>query len=187
MSRSRPLNLGRVTARGASAYHADMPESSTFDPPEGNDWLVLTDALLPTNEALAWVVMPGCGGVVGFFGVVRDNAEGRSNVVAVDYEAYEEPVLVRLAELAAAARARFPELGRVVVWHRTGRLAVGEASVAVVVSAPHRGEAFDATRFLIDTLKTTLPIWKNEEWEGGSGWSPSAQPVNPVPGAEAAR
>jgi molybdopterin synthase catalytic subunit len=118
--------------------------------------------------------------VVGFFGVVRDNAEGREGVVAVEYEAYEEQVLPRLAELAASARSHFGELGRVVLWHRTGRLAVGETSVAVVVSAPHRSEAFDACRYLIDTLKTTLPIWKLEHWQGGSGWSPSAHRVEDV-------
>jgi molybdopterin synthase catalytic subunit len=73
-----------------------------------------------------------------------------------------------------------PDLGRVVLWHRTGRLEVGETSVAVVVSAPHRGEAFDACRFLIDTLKATLPIWKLEHWPDGSGWSPSAHAVEEI-------
>jgi molybdopterin synthase catalytic subunit len=151
-----------------------MAASAPFDPPRGDDWLALSDGPLPRAEALEWVEGERWGGVVGFFGVVRDHAEGRTDVVAVDYEAYDEQVLPRLAELAAAARARVPDLGRIALWHRTGRLEVGETSVAVVVSAPHRAEAFDACRFLIDTLKETLPVWKLEHWAGGSGWSPSS-------------
>jgi molybdopterin synthase catalytic subunit len=157
-----------------------MPEPPPFDLPEGDDWLVLTDAELPKITALDWVEGERWGGVVGFFGVVRDHAEGRTDVLAVDYEAYEEQVLPRLSELAAAARVKVPGLGRIVVWHRTGHLVVGEASVAVVVSAPHRGEAFEACRFLIDTLKATVPIWKLEHWAGGSDWSPSANAVEEI-------
>ena len=122
-----------------------MTDRPSLQPPEGDDWLVLTEAVLPSARALEWVEGERWGGVVGFFGVVRDHAEGR-----------------------------------VVLWHRTGRLEVGETSVAVVVSAPHRGEAFDACRFLIDTLKATLPIWKLEHWPDGSGWSPSAHAVEEI-------
>lgn len=102
-------------------------------------------------------------------------------MVSVDYEAYDSEVIARLAKLAASARAREPHIGRIVLWHRTGNLAVGEASVVVVVSAPHRGEAFEACRFLIDTLKVTLPIWKNEHHDQGTEWSASSQPVQLVP------
>jgi len=157
-----------------------MPVSAPLDPPEGDDWLVLTDAPLESTDALAWARGEAWGGVVGFFGVVREHAEGRTGVVAVDYEAYTDQVLPRLAELAAGARAHASDVGRIALWHRTGRVALGEASVVVVVSAPHRGEAFDACRWLIDTLKATLPIWKLEHWEGGSGWSPSSHPIGPV-------
>jgi molybdopterin synthase catalytic subunit len=157
-----------------------MAATAPFDPPQGDDWFALSDGPLPRTEALKWVEGESWGGVVGFFGVVRDHAEGRTDVVAVDYEAYDEQVLPRLAELAAAARALVPELGRIALWHRTGRLEVGETSVAVVVSAPHRAEAFEACRFLIDTLKATLPIWKLEHWAGGSGWSPSSHLLEDV-------
>ena len=116
-----------------------MAEPPPFDPPPGDDWLLLTSAVLPEATALAWVGGARFGGVVGFFGVVRDHAEGRSGVVAVDYEAYEEQVVPRLAELAAAARGRVADLGRIVLWHRVGRLQVGEASVAVVWSRPPTG------------------------------------------------
>jgi molybdopterin synthase catalytic subunit len=157
-----------------------MAALAPHDPPEGDDWLAVTEDPLDSGSALEWVGGERWGGVVGFFGVVRDHAEGRTGVVAVDYEAYEDQVVPRLVELAASARARVPEVGRIVLWHRTGRVAVGEASVAVVVSSPHRGEAFEACRFLIDTLKATLPIWKLEHWGGGSDWSPSAHPIRPV-------
>lgn len=141
---------------------------------------MLTTEPLDNAAALSWVEGEQFGAVVGFFGVVRDHAEGRSGVVAVDYEAYEEHVLPRLAGLAAAARESVSDVGRIVLWHRTGRLAVGETSVAVAVSSPHRAEAFDACRLLIDTLKTTVPIWKLEHWEGGSDWSPSAHGIEDV-------
>jgi molybdopterin synthase catalytic subunit len=157
-----------------------MPAPVTLDPPEGDDWLMLTDAKLESSGALEWVGGERWGGVVGFFGVVRDHAEGRTGVVAVDYEAYEDQVVPRLVELATAARERVPDIGRIVLWHRTGHLKVGDASVAVVVSAPHRGEAFEACRWLIDTLKATLPIWKLEHWDSGSDWSPSNHPIRSV-------
>jgi molybdopterin synthase catalytic subunit len=141
---------------------------------------VLTALPLESTDALAWARGERWGGVVGFFGVVRDHAEGRTGVVAVDYEAYDDQVVPRLAELAASARERVPEAGRIVLWHRTGRVGLGEASVVVVASAPHRGEAFEVCRWLIDTLKATLPIWKLEHWEGGSDWSPSSHPIREV-------
>lgn len=156
---------------------------SSLGSPVGEDWLELTAAPLPYEMALGWVGRPDCGAVTAFLGVVRDHAEGRTGVVGVDYEAYESEVRPRLAKLAASARARVPSTGRIVLWHRTGSLSVGEASVVVVVSAPHRGEAFEACRFLIDTVKATLPIWKNEHHDEGVSWSPAAQPVQPVPGS----
>jgi molybdopterin synthase catalytic subunit len=85
-----------------------------------------------------------------------------------------------LAAIAADARRRWPGLGRVALLHRVGRLELGEVSVAVVVSAPHRGEAFEAARFAIDTLKETVPIWKRESWSGGSDWGTRAVPVGEV-------
>lgn len=159
-----------------------MPVPPRFDPPAGDDWLMLTTEPLPHALALEWVEGERFGAVVGFLGVVRDHAEGRRGVIAVDYEAYEEQVLPRLSDLALAARKRVPDVGRIVLWHRTGRLEVGETSVAVAVSSPHRAEAFDACRYLIDTLKTTVPIWKLEHWEGGADWSPSAHRIEDAAG-----
>jgi len=145
-----------------------------------DDWLVLTDAPLSAGDALAWAVRPDCGGVVLFSGTVRDHAEGRTGVTELTYEAYEEQVVPKLAELAAEARRRWPVLGRIVAWHRTGTLALGESSVLVVVSAPHRGEAFAAAEWIIDTLKATVPIWKQETWEGGQDWGTGAKAVREV-------
>lgn len=129
------------------------------------------------GDAVAWAVTPACGALVVFAGMVRDHADGRPGVSSLEYEAYEEQVGPRLAAVAAQARERWPDLGRLVMLHRVGLLAVGETSVLVVASAPHRGEAFDAARWCIDTVKTTLPIWKRERWEGGQDWGTGATTV----------
>ena len=117
-----------------------------------------------------------------FTGTVRNFAVGRPSVTALGYEAYEEAVEPRLAAVASEARRRWPALGRIALLHRVGRLEVGEASVLVVVSAPHRDEAFAAARYCIDTVKETVPIWKREEWEGGRDWSARSSPVTEVAG-----
>lgn len=144
--------------------------------PEGPDWTALTAEPLPVDAATAWAVLPDCGAVVTFLGTVRDHAEGRTGVSELTYEAYEEQVVPRLDAIVAEARARW-DLGRVVLLHRTGRLVVTECSVVVVVSAAHRAEAFEAARFCIETLKSTVPIWKSETWDGGVDWGTNAQEV----------
>jgi len=151
--------------------------------PDDADWLGLTTSPLPVAEASAWAVVPGCGAVVVFAGTVRDHADGRPGVTALEYEAYEEQVRPRLSAVAAGARTRWPGLGRLALLHRVGPLAVSEVSVLVAVSAPHRPEAFDAARFCIDTVKTTVPIWKRETWAGGTDWGMCAHPVGGAGGA----
>lgn len=153
-------------------------------PTTGDDWIGLDHDPLPVAEAIAWSVLPSCGGQVMFTGTVRDSADGRDDVTALEYEAYTEQVTPRLAEIAAEARARWPDLGRLVLLHRIGRLALEEVSVVIVASAPHRAEAFEAARYCIETLKATVPIWKREEWSGGSGWGTRAQPVRDVRAGE---
>jgi molybdopterin synthase catalytic subunit len=150
-------------------------------PDEQADWLALTAERLPVAAAYEWAVLPSCGAVVLFSGTARDHAEGRPGVDRLEYEAYEEQVVPRLAELAAEMRVRWPTIGRVGLLHRVGLVELGESSVIVVVSAPHRGEAFEAARFGIDTLKATVPIWKRESWDGGSDWALGAQDVADVP------
>jgi len=149
-------------------------------PTNGEDWLGLTSDLLVAETALAWATRPDCGAVVLFSGTVRDHAEGRPGVVELVYEAYDEQVVARLARIAAEARTRWPDLRRIVAWHRTGALAVGDISVLVVVSSPHRGDAFEAGRHIIDTLKRTVPIWKRETWAGGQDWGTDAAPIGEV-------
>jgi molybdopterin synthase catalytic subunit len=151
-------------------------------PEAGHDWLELTADELTVGAAYDWAVRPECGAVVLFSGTVCDHAEGRTGVTSLTYEAYEEHVLERLERITAELRRRWPEAGRVVLWHRVGELGLGESSVVVAVSAPHRAEAFEAARFGIDALKASAPIWKKESWGEGAdqGWALGAQEVRPV-------
>ncbi len=159
------------------AYHEGVQP-----PPEGDDWIGLASEPLPIDVALAWTVRPDCGAQVAFSGTVRDHAEGRPGVSQLEYEAYVDQVEPRLGAIAAEARVRWPVVGRIVLLHRIGVLGLGECSVVVVVSSPHRTEAFDAARWCIDTLKTTVPIWKRETWQGGVDWSSGGHDVVPVEG-----
>jgi molybdopterin synthase catalytic subunit len=109
---------------------------------------------------------PHCGGVVTFLGTVRD-LTGEQVTVALDYEAYPGMAEKKLAEIETDTRARWP-VGELAIVHRLGRLAVGEVSVAVAVSCPHRGEAFAACEHAIDRLKELVPIWKREHGPAGS-------------------
>jgi molybdopterin synthase catalytic subunit len=149
-------------------------------PRTDDDWVGLSAEPIPVGRAVAWAERPHCGAVVLFTGTVRDHAEGRPGVSALEYEAYSEEVLPRLSTIVAEARRRWADLGRVAVVHRVGSLSVGETSVLIAVSAPHRAEAFEAARFCIDTVKTTVPIWKRETWEGGSDWALCSHPVDEV-------
>ncbi|HEX9259475.1 MAG TPA: molybdenum cofactor biosynthesis protein MoaE [Acidimicrobiales bacterium] len=156
-----------------------------MQPPEhGDTWLGLGLEPLPLATAYNWAVRPDCGAVVLFSGTVRDHAEGRAGVTHLDYEAYDEHVLPRFEAIAAEIRQRWPSIRRIVILHRVGRLLLGESSVIVVVSSAHRGDAFEAGLFGIDTIKTSAPIWKRESWETGEGWALGAHEVTPVPGPE---
>ncbi len=149
-------------------------------PVSGDTWLGLTDSALPVGAAADWVVLPRCGAVVLFSGTARDHASGRVGVEQLEYEAYEEHVVPRLTEIDAEIRRRWPAVGRVVLLHRVGVVPVGESSVVVVVSSPHRPDAFDAARFGIDTLKASVPIWKRERWAEGEDWGLEAQHISEV-------
>jgi molybdopterin synthase catalytic subunit len=112
---------------------------------------------------------PEDGAAVVFDGVVRDNTRGRRTLY-LDYEAYEAMALKQMESLAAQARERFAVRAASII-HRLGRLEIGETSVLVVVAAAHRGAAFEACRWIIDTLKKTVPIWKKEYFEDGAVWA----------------
>ncbi len=149
-------------------------------PLDHDDWLAIGDEELPVAAAYAWGVRPSCGAVVLFSGTVRDHAvddEGveRTGVTHLDYEAYDEQALAAFERIVAEVRRRWPHTGRVAVLHRTGRLELGDSSVVVAVSAPHRAEAFEAGRYAIDALKVGAPIWKRETWgTGASAWGTGA-------------
>lgn len=136
-------------------------------PPAADDWLVCPAAPLPVATASEWVVQPATGAAVTFVGTARDHAGDRTGVHLLEYEAYDEQVVPVLAVVARETRARFPEVARLVLWHRTGPLAVTEAAVVVAASSAHRTAAFDAARWAIDEVKATAPIWKREHWADG--------------------
>jgi len=135
-----------------------------------HDWVDVFDVQLPVERALAWVTIPSCGAVVTFCGTVRDHSEGRPGVTSIEYEVFAEEAVPRLAAVVASARVQWPDIGRLVVLHRSGRLTVGEISVVIAASTTHRAEAFEAARYCIDTLKRTVPVWKRETWAGGIDW-----------------
>ena len=111
-----------------------------------------------------------CGAVVSFIGVVRDRDPSGRAVFGLTYEAYEKPALAEMEAIVAEAEARFGPC-TIAVAHRIGELAIGEASVAIAVGAPHRGAAFDACEYAIDELKKRVPIWKKEAYlDGDSHW-----------------
>jgi len=154
-----------------------MDGGTLVAPASGEVWVALSHEPLPVADVAAWVARPDCGAVVTFTGTARDHAPGRPGVHRLEYEAYEEQVVPRLAAVVAEVRSRWPEVGRVALLHRAGVLAVGDAAVVVAVSAPHRGAAFESARFAIDELKRTAPIWKREAWAGGESWGLEAQVV----------
>lgn len=120
---------------------------------------------LSVDEVLGLVRHPQCGGIALFVGVVRDHDHGEA-VAALDYSAHPS-VAATLAEVCREVASRHA-VARVGAVHRTGHLEVGDIAVVAAVSAPHRGEAFEACRDLIDTLKGTVPIWKHQRFSDGS-------------------
>lgn len=135
------------------------------------DLIEVTKEPLDPERVTAAVRRDESGAVLLFHGVARNNSEGR-RVVALEYDAYPEMAVRKLREVADDARTRWPITG-IAVQHRTGRLAIGEASLLVAVSSAHRAEAFEACLYAVDRIKQTVPIWKKEIWEDGDGaWVP---------------
>lgn len=132
------------------------------------DLIRLSEGEISVDECLASVRRTDCGAVVLFLGTVRDQTGGQP-VDRLDYQAYPGLALKEMERLAAEARSRW-ELGGLALWHRHGSLGPGEISVCVAVSSGHRAAAFEAGRWLIDTLKSTVPLWKREVGPGGEVW-----------------
>jgi MoaE-MoaD fusion protein len=125
---------------------------------------------------------PEDGAAVVFDGVVRNNTRGRQTLY-LEYEAYEEMALQQMEELAVQALGQFP-VRDVALVHRLGRLEIGETSVLIVVASAHRGPAFEANRWLIDTLKRTVPIWKKEYFVDGAVWADGEPFPEEIPRAQ---
>ena len=117
------------------------------------------------------------GAVVTFLGTTRETSPGDPRpVAALEYEAYASLAVAEMETIARETRERFGPLG-IAMQHRTGRVALGEPSVAVVVAAPHRGKAFDACRYAIDALKSRVAVWKREVYrDGGTAWIANTVP-----------
>jgi molybdopterin synthase catalytic subunit len=126
----------------------------------------LTNDPLDSAIILASVASSDAGAMILFLGTTREFTHGRQTA-SLDYECYPEMAEKKLAELEAEARRRWPLTGCVIV-HRLGHLALGEASIAIAVSSPHRADAFAAGQWLIDTIKEVVPIWKRENWADGT-------------------
>jgi MoaE-MoaD fusion protein len=122
------------------------------------------------------------GALVVFDGIVRNHSRGRQTLY-LDYEAYEEMALKQMAQLAEGARVRFG-VRHVTIVHRLGRLEIGETSVLIVVASAHRAQAYEASRWVIDTLKKTVPIWKKETFADGAVWA-DGEPFPAALGVEA--
>jgi len=133
-----------------------------------NTQIHLSSQPLNIQTCIDWVMAPGCGGIDVFIGTVRDATKGK-RVVRLEFEAYDKMAISEMQKLADAVMEKWP-VQRVAIHHRTGVLSVGEIPVIIAVAAAHRDAAFEACRYLIDTLKKTVPIWKKEVFEDGEVW-----------------
>jgi molybdopterin synthase catalytic subunit len=145
--------------------------------PSSDDLILLIHESIDANALVDHVRTDGDGAIVTFDGCVRNQSHGRRTLY-LDYEAYESMALAKMREIAADIHTKF-QIDRVAIAHRLGRLEIGESSVFIAISAPHRAAAFEACRFAIDTLKRSVPIWKKEYFEDGAVWADGELP--PIP------
>jgi molybdopterin synthase catalytic subunit len=145
------------------------------------DWFELVQKAIDVSAAVQHVRAGSDGAIVTFDGFVRDESHGRRTLY-LEYEAYASMALAKMREIGEQMHQKFAIHG-VAMLHRLGRLEIGETSVFIAVSAPHRPAAFEACRYAIDTLKRTVPIWKKEYFEDGAVWAdgelPPAPPAQP--------
>ena len=126
------------------------------------------DKPIDVSSLIAAVSDPEAGAIATFIGTTRDNNEGRS-VTNLEYEAYPEMAIAEMQRIGDTAREKWP-IKAIAIAHRIGTVPIGEASVVIAVSSPHRAAAFEACRFAIDRLKEVVPIWKKEHFDGGEVW-----------------
>jgi molybdopterin synthase catalytic subunit len=132
-------------------------------------WIDVTERRIDTQALAIFVADPAAGSVVVFSGTVRDHSPGRSDVSHLEYEAYGGVASDKITEIVNDAYDQWSIL-KVAAVHRVGSLDVGEPAVCVAVSSAHRADGFEACRFIIDQLKSRVPIWKKEHWPGGAEW-----------------
>lgn len=128
----------------------------------------ISNESLNIQSCIDWVMSPQSGGIDVFIGTVRDTTKGKK-VIRLDFEAYEPMALKEMEKIAAQAFEKWP-VQKLLIHHRVGALEIGEIPVIIAVSCAHRDAAFEACRFVIDTLKQTVPIWKKEIFEDGEVW-----------------
>jgi molybdopterin synthase catalytic subunit/GNAT superfamily N-acetyltransferase len=157
------LRLGYVPADRHILFRKPIGDPIRFD----SDWIAIVPHDLLVGTAVRLVTAAAAGGIDVFIGTTRSetSADGHA-LLALDYEAYEEMALEKMRALVEQARQRWP-IVRVSFLHRIGRVEVGQPSVIIAVATPHRAEAFDACRFLIEQLKVDVPIWKKDVWDDG--------------------
>jgi molybdopterin converting factor subunit 1 len=170
-----PVAVCAVGEEYVDAGHAlqEDDDVALIPPVSGGDedLIEVTNEPLDPERVTAAVRRDDSGAVLLFHGVARNNSEGQ-RVVALEYDAYPAMAVRKLREVTDDVRTRWPITG-IAVQHRTGRLAIGEASLLVAVSSAHRAEAFEACLYAVDRIKQTVPIWKKEIWEDGDGaWVP---------------
>lgn len=137
----------------------------------------LFDAPLNAADAVTAVTCPQAGGIDLFLGTTRAETHPQlGELIALDYHAYPEMALTEMRRIADRAASQWP-ITRMVIWHRLGMVPVGESSVLIAVSCPHRGDAFEACRFVIDELKKTVPLWKKERFARDTRWQESPCPA----------
>jgi len=128
----------------------------------------ISSEALNIQKCIEWVMSPGSGGIDVFIGTVRNATKGKA-VLQLEFEAYEKMALAKMEKIATQALEKWP-VQKLLIHHRIGVLNVGEVPVVIAVSAAHRDAAFEACRYVIDTLKQTVPIWKKEVFEDGEVW-----------------
>ena len=146
----------------------DGDEVAFIPPVSGGGMVQVTEAELVPERIVENLKKASYGAVVTFLGIVRDFSDGRE-LSYLEYEAYPEMAEKKLSEIALDVKKRW-QLEDVALYHRTGKLRVGEVSLVVAVASPHRREAFEACQYAVDRLKERVPIWKKEVWKGGSAW-----------------
>jgi len=177
----------RQTLNRQVAKSAKKNKKNTLRPSRLRGEAFITRKPLDLNALVQRVAFPGAGAILTFSGVVRDNAHGKA-VKHLEYEAYPEMAEATLRDIIAEIRERWPD-ARVAMAHRIGRLKIGEASLIIAVAAPHRAEAYAASRYAIERVKAILPVWKKEFASDGDHWveGPVAGQVPPEKAEEIAR